>query len=131
MYHLTNNTIFQAVNNNETITVNPKDLDFCMRTPLTEGEILTVKDFVITIFLDSLRHLPGGCEISLVNQKRNSKEFKFDKLKHDYEEICKAIDEEKEKLRQCQDWENATAYYYFEQDEPFIKFSYEIVKNSC
>ena len=127
MCKLTENTIFQAVNNNETITVNPKDLDFCMRTPLTEGEILTVKDFVIIVFLESLRHLPGGCEITLVNQKRNSREFKFDKLKHNYEAICKAIDEEKEKLHQCQDWKNITAYYYFEQDGAFIKFRYEIV----
>lgn len=131
MYHLTENTIFQAINNNETITVKPKELNFCMRIPLTEGENLTVKDFVIIIFLESLRHLPSGCEISLVNQKRNSREFKFDKLKRNYKEICEEINKEKEKLRQCQDWKNATAYYYFEQDGPFINFCYEIVKNCC
>ena len=95
MYNLTENTIFKAVNNNETVTVNPEKLNLCMRIPLTEGERLTVKDYVITIFLDALRQLPDGCKIALINQKRDSREFKFDKLRHDYKEICLAIDEEK------------------------------------
>lgn len=124
MYNLKNNLIFQAVNKNEMITVRPKDLDFCMRIPLTEGKRLKVKDYVITIFLDALRQLPDGCEISLVNQKRDSREFEF--YGHGYAEICQAIDEEKKRLRQCRNWKSATAYYFFEGECPFIKFRYEI-----
>lgn len=53
MYNLIENKIFKAVNNNETVTVNPEKLNFCMRIPLTEGKRLTVKDYVITIFLNA------------------------------------------------------------------------------
>ena len=126
MYNLRNNLIFQAVDKNKMITVNPEKLNFCMRIPLTEGKRLTVKDYVITIFLDALRQLPYGCKIALINQKRDNREFKFDKLPHDYKEICLAIDEEKKRLRQCRNWKSATAYYFFEGECPFIKFRYEI-----
>lgn len=126
MYNLRNNLIFQAVDKNEMITVRPKDLDFCMRIPLTEVGSLAVKDYVITILLDALRQLPDGCKIALINQKRDSREFKFDKPPHDYKEICLAIDEEKKRLRQCRDWISATVYYFFKEEGHFIKFCYEI-----
>ena len=129
MNKTTKQLIWQTLATGQEKTVKPQKLNFCIRAPLSE-ERLTVEEFVLVMFFGFLRYLPRDCNIKMINRESDGKTLRIDELCPDYTELCKADDDERNIQRSFsrQDWKEATAFYYFKHEGPYLNFSYRIIE---